>query len=735
MFTLQRTGYRPKSLIRDIGIGVVDGIDSSVWSYTYATIIFAGALSVFLPLGLIVVLGGWALASLFVIATSRFPLHMVNSDEQAVVIFGTVGVLLTAHLGADVTSAKGISTMLAVMGITSFIVAASFYLVARLKLSHILEMVPYPVVCGFMVGVVWLYLDAGISIATGTAISPALPDALRDPDNVLKLAVCFFAGGALYVAINRFDSSWTMPCAIILIVGGFYLVTGLNGASRENLIAGGWLFDIDPDVNGAGKLLGMLSFAAVDVGFIVSVLPQIAAIVFLATLTTAMDLSILKAMNYTIRLRTADEMKNNGGANVLCGLLCSAPAHSDAITSQIYRDLGASSRWLPIASSCVLLSLIPFGTQLITYVPVVMLVAMIFMFAFQMFHDWMYVSMRELGNEDRAIILVILATVIAFGFVEGVLLGLLVTALLFVLRYSFISAIHGEYGLDEFRSSVERSSADNSTLGRHADEARLFTLRGFLFFGTSNAIRDALSDPIVSGTHLAILLDLRRVTGIDGSALQVFRQIKQLCDAHGIELAYSGVPAHIGERLRGLGAVSERDGEPLIFANIDFGVEWLEDEILGRHAEEAASASIDGYLEAMLDEPRKAGLVRGLLERVEVAPGDSLFRQDDTDDGLYILESGAMTALIDDGANEPVRVKKFSPGSLIGELSGYTERRKRTASVVADEPSVLYHLDVSRAAADPHENGEAMSAVHEMVARALSVRLDYMNRRLMKEIA
>ena len=123
------------------------------------------------------------------------------------------------------------------------------------------------------------------------------------------------------------------------------------------------------------------------------------------------------------------------------------------------------------------------------------------------------------------------------------------------------------------------------------------------------------------------------------------------------------------------------------------------------------------------------------MQEMKIGAGDTLFRQGDPDDGLYMLESGTLTALIEGGDGAVVRVKKFIPGALIGELSGYTDDKTRTASIVADEASVLYHLDMSRILADPHEMGEAMSAVHEMVARTLSTRLEFMNRRLIKEIS
>ena len=64
--------------------------------------------------------------------------------------------------------------------------------------------------------------------------------------------------------------------------------------------------------------------------------------------------------------------------------------------------------------------------------------------------------------------------------------------LLFVLRYSMISAIQGHYSLAHYRSSVERSQASNELLDQHGSAGLVYTLRGFLFFGTANAILDTM---------------------------------------------------------------------------------------------------------------------------------------------------------------------------------------------------------------------------------------------------
>lgn len=56
MIRLQRTGWRSTSLATDLGLGLVFGLSLSLWSYVYATIVFVGVLSVYLPVGILATL-------------------------------------------------------------------------------------------------------------------------------------------------------------------------------------------------------------------------------------------------------------------------------------------------------------------------------------------------------------------------------------------------------------------------------------------------------------------------------------------------------------------------------------------------------------------------------------------------------------------------------------------------------------------------------------------------------
>jgi len=735
MIRIRTSGYRSRSLFADVSLGIFDGLDNALWCYAFATVIFAGVMAQFLPLLIVILLCGWAVLGIFVAVTSEKPIHIVSLDEQAVVILASIAGLMVVYMGDENVATNGLATMLVVMALSSLGVAFFFWIIGHYRLTRLLELMPYPVICGFMAGIGWLLLEAGIGIAVNQPITLGLVEELKNPDNISKLLL-FLAGAiVLLLAVTTIQRAWALPVASICLVVAFYAASAFKGHSMQELINQGWLFDIPSDTGGAMGLLKGLSFSQVDTSFVLSVVPQIMTIAFLALLTQSMSLSALMASG-TQDLDTSSEIEDMGTGNVLNALIASPPGSTDVIASTLYEQFGASSRWMAIISSLVCVVMAIFGSAIIPWMPKLLVGATVFLFAWQLFYEWMYENVRGFQPIDFTIVLIILGTVIFVGFMAGILVGILLALLLFVLRYSMISAIQGQYSLASYRSSVERSQSSNAVLDQHGAECLVYTLRGFLFFGTANAILDTIRDDahVRTSNYKTILLDLKRVTGMDISAMNTFVQIKTLCELSGVKLIYSGVGLDTRDRLLMLDAVSREAGEPLIFPDADYAVEYMEDIMLQMYEEGNGEKSVADHLLRIFNDQDKVDILMAAMQRIEVDEREKLFEQGATDTGLFILDQGSMTALISTEHDGWKRVKKFRPGSLIGEMSAYTSDGRRTASVVANEASVLYHLTTEKLAQLDSENLILTASIHELVARTLGNRITYMNRRLFLEL-
>lgn len=726
---------RTSSWFSDLVYGLFEGLDNSLWGYGFATILFAGALTPFLPLGVLIILVGTGLIGLWVALTSSTRVHIAGIDEQAVVILASAATLLAAQLGPDITGPRGLSTMLALMAMTSLFVAIAFTTVGHLRLARLLELLPFPVICGFMAGVGWLLLDAAVFVTVDHNISLSLPAQLAEGDDLIRLLVTLGCGIFMILFMDRINRAWTFPAVAVLIFGGFYATVGALGLSEAELAAGGWLFQLPADGSSPLALLEGFSLAAIDTGFLYSVMPEVLTIVFLALLNASMSLTAMTTAGST-ELDSSREIRNQGVGNLLCVATACPPGYTDVASTLLYREFGVTRRLMPVVAALTCLLVAWTGSWLVAYMPKVLVGATIFMFAYRMIVEWLFERVRGFQPVDFLIVCIILGMVILVGFMVGILTGIVLTLVLFVLRYSMISAIHGRYSLREYRSSVERPPSINTILDHHGLSSLVYTLRGFLFFGTANAVLDRIKSDLAStgDEHLSILLDFKRVTGMDISALNTFLLVKRHCESQGVRLLYSDVPMDIQMQLQSLGAVSEEEGSPLFFEELDYAVENMEERILRQYAPEASRMTVRAQLEQILDKEDRIELIMHALKRVEVPEGEALFLQGDLDNGFYILESGALSAYIDAHGNAKHRVKKFGPGSLIGELSMFMPSRQRTATVLADVDSVLYFLSTEVVDSPDLAESRLSGAVHELIARALGTRINYMNQRLMLEL-
>jgi MFS family permease len=100
---------------------------------------------------------------------------------------------------------------------------------------------------------------------------------------------------------------------------------------------------------------------------------------------------------------------------------------------------------------------------------------------------------------------------------------------------------------------------------------------------------------------------------------------------------------------------------------------------------------------------------------VEEVPADHMvIRQGDRADDLYVVRSGHLT-VVENG----VVVNEMAPGDWFGEI-GLVQRRRRTATVRADEPCVLWRIDGATFLQALEDGASASSALMEVMADRLA---------------
>ena len=148
-FGIQTTGFRSKSYLADLILGGVNGFDNLLWSYTFASLIFTGVLAPYLPLAVGLSLVSCAVVVFSIALTSKIPFNIAGTEEQAVAILATVAILLSASIANFASLDSAAATMFTIMALSSLLLGLCFVVAARFNLGLLIQLMPYPVVCGF----------------------------------------------------------------------------------------------------------------------------------------------------------------------------------------------------------------------------------------------------------------------------------------------------------------------------------------------------------------------------------------------------------------------------------------------------------------------------------------------------------------------------------------------------------------------------------------------------------
>ncbi len=213
------------------------------------------------------------------------------------------------------------------------------------------------------------------------------------------------------------------------------------------------------------------------------------------------------------------------------------------------------------------------------------------------------------------------------------------------------------------------------------------------------------------------MIDLRRVTGVDSSAVVAFVKVMGLAEAAGSEIVFTGASDPVRAQLA-RGGVDETEGLVVFEPDLDRGLQRCEDALL-------SAPSLD---EARREHPAAAspdGLPPGLaahLERVSVPAGTVLLHQDDPPGDVYVLESGRLAVETVTPEGTRLRLRTLRPGVVVGEITLYTDV-PRTADVVAEIPSVVLRIDRGSIERLEAEEPELAAALHRWLATTMAERL------------
>ncbi|DBA74396.1 hypothetical protein WJX77_006646 [Trebouxia sp. C0004] len=678
-------------------------------------------------------------------------------------------------------SATTLGTVLLTLLLTTFLVGVLIILTGTLKLASLVQYVPLPVVGGYLGYVGYFCLASGVSLASGVNVdSPQTWLQLMQWDPAVKLAPAVVSTLLLMLVMSRFRSPWALPAVLIFIPGVFFVVLACLHKSLAQAQDGGWVArpQGDEDSGPFWEIYSLynihdLSFKGIYWAVMPRQIPTALALFFVVAFGSSLDVAAIQQdspepLDYNRELVTV------GWSNVATAVAGAGFTGSYIFSQTIFTmRAGVNSRINGFIVSLLMLAIFVAPFSVIEYLPSYFFGSLMIWIGWEIARDWLFLAYHRVRGVEYGLLVATFMAIMVMGLELGIAAGIVAASLLFAYNYSKVLVT--AFTVVPSRSGAVRTFEQRTVLEQFNPRCVAVSLSGYIFFGSSVKISDkvlevakaTLSDASVLLDSLGngqpngssgdtfegsvrerfqaaaavsprfLLLDFRRVQGLDATAARTFYSLRSALERLEVELVLTHLPTtrpHIRQLLMAHGVMVEsavsdahEDAHAVhqgcrAFDHMEAGLQYCEERFLEvalhyklckpRQMHMNLSEVLRAHLElphAILPGPinyaKAAGELRAFMTVTHLQPGSPLFKQGEHSDVMFIVESGVVTCHMDFLrlhhrmqlptlsqdvlAVAPVRQFDYGPGGIVGELDFFLQQARSFEAVCKDSCTLL----------------------------------------------
>ena len=712
-----------RAAFTDVFAGAVCSVLSIAYCLSYAALIFTGPLEHALAYGVAVTFLSAAIGGAIVALRSSLPFAVAGPDSSiSVVIAAMVATLiqrLATHGGTDF-----LVPSLIAMSLTTALTGLLLCVLGFAHAGRAIRFVPFPVIGGFLGATGWLLITGAMQVVTDQKPVLANLGAFANAAAGAKLGATLIVAVALYLALRRSKSPFTMPGVLLAALAATYLILVLTGSSLIDAQAHGWMFRPQP----VAGLVSPWQPAALR-SFSWTEMPALAGDVLAVMFVTIINF-LLNTTGIEISTRTEAnidrDLKVLGVANIAAAAAGGYVSCTSLSRSILVRTAGATGRLSGLTVAAISVALLIAGPAFVGYVPKYILGGLLFFLGWGLVYQWLIQSARQLLLVDYLSLIAIALLIINWGFIAGVLTGIVIGCATFALSISRVSAIKFSFDGSEYRSSLDRGPYEQSLLADHGREIQGMALQSYLFFGSANRLYQHVKALLAKERQCRFLIfDFQRVTGIDSSATQSFAQIKQAAAEAGASIVLVKLGPELERPFRSASLIAD---DVVVASDLDRALELCEQAIIEAHrAEVSDSRSLRAWLSEALGDAQLADRLAEYCRRLEVQPGDVIARQGDPATSMHLILEGRVGIIVDLPEGRTARVRSLGGHTTVGEM-GLITQSPRSATIQAEAASVLYVLDADAFERIKREQPALSQALLGYVITVLTERLSFANR-------
>ena len=727
---MDQSGVSTSTRSRDgIGIAAREGLAGFIGSIVLITdiasfsgLMFPGALAAGAPTAVWAMLIGNGIVGLWVSRKTTLPPLATGIDSPTAAML----VLIAATAGHTVLSSGGttqqaIQATMLLFTVASALSGALLLGIGVARWGSYLRFVPFFVMAGFFGATGWLLLAGAIRMATGHApfdlLSAGAGSEVARPSCAIGVCIVF-------LALRRWGR-WPLAQPASLIVMALVGTGALRLLELSDPVHGWYL----PSLGTLTPWLPLQAAYAEPISLTAALrfVPELLAVAIVALLSLVTKTSSLEVARKT----SSDldvELRAYGAATLVAVPLGGIPGSMGMGTSRLLVNAGGT-RWAGVACALVLIAVGLLNLDLLALIPLPIAAGLIFQIGWGFLVEAFSKSLLQRDWLNLALAVVIAVACVRFGYVAGVLGGVVGACLMFAAGYARVGVVRQHLSRAQFAGNVNRSTEASHYLGEAGEAIQMYWLSGYIFFGSSEGVferirRDVRVLPPGRVSH--VILDFGMVSAADASATVSLAKLRNFCQRQGARLIFSSLAPKLRDVLERDGFFKGLDAHAP-FDDVNAALAWSEDALLARSglptlAGSANEAGMAAWLQQQLGTEARVADFMPYLERRSFVDGQAICRQGEASDAIDLVASGRLGVDVSVGGAPALRVRHITTQTMVGEM-GFFGHAVRSATVTAEGPATV--LTLTRASFERlrRERPDVASAFYEFLLRALSDRI------------
>lgn len=602
--------------------------------------------------------------------------------------------------------------------------------------GKIIKYIPYPVVAGYLSGVGILIFSGQLPKMLGITEKVSFWQALYRYD-LWRWESIVIGSVSIIAMISAGKITKKVPGSIIALSSGVAAYFTLSIYNNSLLQIEGNKFIVGAISASFSDLTGTIyaNFAAlpsVDISSLSVLIIPVLTLSVLLSIDTLKTCVVLDALTHS-RHNSNKEIIGQGLGNLGSALMGGIPGAGTMGATLVNLNSGAKTQFSGFfVGVMALLVLLLFGS-LVAWIPVSALAGILIVVGLRMIDKKSFSLLKSrLTIIDFLVILAVVVAAVGTSLITAAGVGISLAIILFLREQIRSSVIRRKFTGSEKFSKKIRLQSEMDLLLANGSKTVIIELQGQLFFGTTDQLLTELESPLRTGKFL--ILDMKRVTSIDYTAVNMLKQILARLSQTGGTLIFASVPLslptgqNIRDYLRDLG-LSET-ANLRFFDSQDDALEFAENELLAAlnsNGVEHQDTFTVNQLELFRNLPEEASAIfLKVMDKRSYTSGEKIFSAGEESDEIFFISRGSVKIVLPLASGLSHTITSFTMGNFFGELA-FLDKGKRSADAIADGNVELFVLSRGNFESLSGSNSHITGLFFERLAYTIANRLRLSN--------